>query len=195
MTFGLPESVRQSYRAILPYQFAYNLGRIASYVVAGAIMGGLGRLLAQALPFYYAQRGLLLLAGVFMILLGLYLGGWWFGLSRIEKLGGSIWSRLEPFSRRLLPVKSRSQALLLGVLWGWIPCGLVYSMLVWAVASGGVVSGAMLMSAFALGTLPNLLAMGLVAGTLSRWTRKPWVKYTAGVMVILFGIYNIWQAI
>ncbi len=195
LTLGLPEAVRQSFWRLAPFQVAYNLGRVSSYVLAGAVMGGLGMLLARMMPVYYAQRGLLAMAGIFMVLLGLYLGGWWFGLSRLEKMGGSLWRWIEPFARRLLPVRSTGQALALGVLWGWIPCGLVYSMLIWAVSAGSAAKGAALMLAFALGTLPNLLAMGLVAGGLARLLRKPWVRQLAGVTVILLGLYTLGRVI
>jgi len=194
LTFGLPDPRRSRMAAMLPYQLAYNAGRVLSYVLAGAIMGGVGMLLAQLMPVYYAQRVLLAVAGLFMIFLGLYLGGWWMGLVWLERLGGRLWKRIEPYGRRLMPVRTPRQALLLGMLWGWIPCGLVYSMLVWTVSAGGVLQGAGLMLAFGLGTLPNLLAMGLVAGGLARWSRKRWVRSLAGGMVIAFGLYTLWNA-
>ncbi|RLJ18824.1 hypothetical protein DJ030_10570 [bacterium endosymbiont of Escarpia laminata] len=194
LTFGLPEKLRSSMGSTLPYQLGYNLGRISSYVVAGAIMGGLGMLLAQVAPIYIAQRVLLAIAGIFMILLGLYLGGWWLGLSRIEKAGGALWTRIEPYARRLLPVTTPGQAWLLGVVWGWIPCGLVYTMLVWTVSAGSALKGAGLMLAFGLGTLPNLFAMGLVAGSLARWARDIRVRRGAGLLVILFGLVTLWRS-
>lgn len=194
LSFGLPKESRMRMGAMLPFQLAYNLGRISSYVLAGAIMGGLGLLLASALPFYLAQKFLYVLAGVFMLALGLYLAGWWFGLSRLEQAAEGLWRRLEPLGRRLMPVRSARQAFVLGLVWGWIPCGLVYSALVWAVSAGGVWQGGALMLAFGLGTLPNLLVMGLLAGGIVRWSRKAWVRQAAGVMVMVFGLYALWQA-
>ncbi|MEN8168136.1 MAG: sulfite exporter TauE/SafE family protein, partial [Pseudomonadota bacterium] len=88
LTFGLPEKIRSNVGNTLPYQLGYNLGRITSYTLAGGIMGGLGMLLAEIMPIYIAQQALLVIAGLFMIFLGLYLGGWWLGLARIERLGG-----------------------------------------------------------------------------------------------------------
>ncbi len=195
LTFGLPERRRGSLAAMLPFQLAYNLGRMLSYVLAGALMGALGMLLAQVLPVYYAQRVLLGIAGLFMILLGLYLAGWWMVLNRLERAGGAIWRRLEPLGRRLLPVDSPGRALVVGMIWGWIPCGLVYSMLVNAVAAGGALQGAALMLAFALGTLPNLLLMGMLAGAAARLSGAVAVRRIAGVTVILFGLYTLWQAL
>ncbi|MCU7891802.1 MAG: sulfite exporter TauE/SafE family protein [Candidatus Thiodiazotropha sp. (ex Ustalcina ferruginea)] len=194
LTFGLPEPVRKRLSNTLPYQLGYNLGRVTSYVVAGGIMGGLGLLLAQVVPIYIAQQILLAIAGLFMIMLGLYLGGWWTGLARIERLGNSLWTMIEPFARKLLPVKTPGQAWVLGLVWGWIPCGLVYSMLVWTVSAGSIMKGAGLMFAFGLGTLPNLFAMGIVAGSLARWLKDIRVRRVAGIMVILFGILTIVRA-
>ncbi len=194
LTFGLSRERRGSLSAVMPFQLTYNLGRVTSYVLAGAIMGALGMLLAQLMPVYYAQRVLLGVAGLFMILLGLYLAGWWMVLNRIEQAGSALWRRLEPISRRLLPVRTPGQALLVGLLWGWIPCGLVYSMLVNAVAAGSALEGAALMAAFGLGTLPNLLLMGALAGAAARLARSSTARTVAGVTVMLFGVYTLWQA-
>jgi hypothetical protein len=194
LTFGLPKESRMRVSAMFPFQLFYNLGRISSYVMAGALMGGLGILLAQIVPLYYAQKFLFVLAGVFMIALGLYLGNWWFGLVKLEQAGARLWARIEPIGKRLLPVRTVRQAFVLGLVWGWIPCGLVYSALILAISAGGVVEGATLMLAFGLGTLPNLLLMGLVAGGVVRWSRKAWVRQAAGAMVIAFGLYTLWQA-
>ncbi len=174
-------------RRRLPLLLAYNLGRIGSYVLAGALMGALGFYFSGLLPVQTAQRVLLGIAGVFLILMGLYLAGWWNALAGVERLGGVLWRRLEPLGRGLLPVRSVRHALLLGALWGWLPCGLVYSALVWTVSSGGALDGALLMLAFGLGTLPNLLLMGVAAAQLNRWVRHPAVRAIAGVLVMVFG--------
>jgi sulfite exporter TauE/SafE len=195
LTLGLPPELRGSAARMLPFHLAYNLGRIASYTVAGALMGGLGVLLVAFLPVVYAQRALLLLAGMMMILLGLYLAGWWRGLARLEEAGGLIWRRLEPFGRRLLPVRSVGQALALGMVWGWLPCGLVYSVLIWALSAGGALEGAVLMLGFGLGTLPNLLLIGALAGGLARWFQHAWVRGAAGMILIALGVLALLGAV
>lgn len=195
LTFGLPEKSRGSVMSQLPFQLAYNLGRLISYVIAGAIMGGLGVLLAGMMPVQVAQQTLLILAGLFMVLLGLYLAGWWMVLNRVERLGGVLWRRLEPIGRRLMPIHSPPRAFAIGMLWGWVPCGLVYTMLINAVSSGGAAQGAGLMFAFALGTLPNLLAIGLLAGAAARLARSDRARKVAGVTVMLFGLYTLWSAL
>lgn len=176
-------------------QLAYNLGRIASYTLAGLIAGGLGYFFSGMLAVQQAQQVLLVVAGIFMILLGLYLGGWWNLLSRVEQAGGWFWRRLEPLGRGLLPVRNVRHALLLGGLWGWLPCGLVYSVLIWSVSAGGALEGAALMLAFGLGTLPNLLLMGAAAAAVQRFVRHAGVRQAAGALIVLFGIAQIVSAI
>jgi sulfite exporter TauE/SafE len=190
LTLGLPAGVRSSPPRLIPYQFAYNLGRIGGYVVAGALMGGIGQAAVAILPL---QRGLYTLAAVFMILLGLYLAGWWPGLARIEGLGAGLWRRVEPLGRRLLPIRSLGQAVGVGFVWAWIPCGLVYSVLIWTLAAGGAAQGALLMLAFGLGTLPTLLGVGLLAGAAARFAEQIWMRRLAGVLVLLFGLHALWQ--
>jgi len=178
----------------LPVLLAYNIGRISSYTLAGALMGALGFFFSGLLPVQTAQRVLLTFAGVFLILMGFYLAGWSAALSRVERAGGVIWRRIEPLGRGLLPVRTVRQALALGMLWGWLPCGLVYSALVWTVSSGGALQGASLMLAFGLGTLPNLLLMGVAANQLNRWTRQPLVRQLAGALVAGFGMWLLYDA-
>ncbi|HLP30804.1 MAG TPA: sulfite exporter TauE/SafE family protein [Geothrix sp.] len=194
LSFGTPESVRGSPWRFLPWLFAYNGGRLLSYTVAGAVMGALGLMAANLIALHEAQRVLLVVAGLFMVALGLYLGGWWMGLTRVEHAGAGIWRRLEPLGRRFVPVRSPGHAFALGLVWGWLPCGLVYTALIWALSAGGPLQGALLLLAFGLGTLPNLLAMGLVAGRVASFTRHPAVRAGAGLLVILFGGLTLWRA-
>lgn len=194
LNLGLDPSQRNNPLRLLSYQLAYNGGRIASYTLAGALMGGLGLLLVQWLPIQVAQRALLIAAGIFMLLLGFYLSGWWMLLNRVEQLGRHLWRRIEPLGRKLLPVRSPLQALKLGMLWGWLPCGLVYSMLINATATGSVIDGALLMLIFALGTLPNLLLMGILTGAAAHLLQAPWVKQLSGCIIIGFGCWTLFRA-
>ena len=190
LTLGLPVGVRSRAPRLLPYQLTYNLGRIAGYGLAGALLGGLGQAAFLALPL---QRGLYFIAALFMLLLGLYLAGWWPGFARLEGLGTGLWRRIEPLGRRLLPIRSLGQALGVGFVWAWIPCGLVYSVLIWALAAGSAVQGALLMLAFGLGTLPTLLGMGMLAGLAARFTEQTWLRRLAGLLVLGFGLHALWQ--
>ena len=123
--------------------------------------------------------------------MGLYLAGWWSGLTRVEAIGRGLWRHIQPFASRLMPVKSVPRALLLGALWGWLPCGLVYSTLLWAASQGSATESALLMLAFGLGTWPVLLATGLAAERLMALLRKRGVRIAGGVTVILFGLWTL----
>jgi len=79
----------------------------------------------------------------------------------------------------------------LGLLWGWLPCGLVYSVLVAALATGSALEGGALMLAFGLGTLPALLAMGMAAVRLKRFLQHLWVRRGSGLLVLTFGVVGL----
>ncbi len=179
-----------------PWQIllAYNAGRLSSYTVAGLLAGTLGAAVLKIVPLAQMQQTLLLLAAIFMILMGMYLAGWWRLLRHVERLGGRLWKRIEPVGRKVLPVQSVPQALLLGMIWGWLPCGLVYSVLIWSMSSGSTTSGGLLMLSFGLGTLPNLLLMGVFASRLQSFVQHAWVRMTAGSLLVAFGLLMCWRA-
>lgn len=177
----------------LPFVLAYNLGRIGSYGVAGVIAGAVGAssfFLDHVLP---VEKVLYALASLMLVLLGLYLAGIWRVLTRLEALGGRLWQHLQPYSKRLLPVRTLPQSLMLGVLWGWLPCGLVYSVLVAAVATGSPVQGGLLMLAFGLGTLPTLLAMGMAAVRLKKLLQNLWFRRLSGLLIAGFGLLALYR--
>lgn len=176
-----------------PILLAYNLGRISSYSLAGALAGGLGAAALSLSGLQAAQQLLYFLAALFMIALGLYLAGLWRGVAQLERIGIVFWRQLEPLSRRFIPVQSPWQALPFGMIWGWLPCGLVYTILIWSLSAGSAVNGLLLMLAFGLGTLPNLLLMGVAANRLNQFTRKPPVRLVAGLIVCGFGLVMLWR--
>jgi hypothetical protein len=126
-----------------------------------------------------------------LIALGLYLAGVWGAVRKLEQLGGVLWKKLQPYTTRLLPVNTVPRALGLGALWGWLPCGLVYSVLLTALASGSATQGALIMLMFGLGTLPNLLAIGMFWESVKGWVQSPRVRLIAGSLVASFGIYGL----
>lgn len=175
------------------FQLAYSGGRIASYSMAGALAGLIGSAAFLSDTLYPLQQGLYLLAQIVLILLGLYLAGLNQSVLVLERAGGALWRRLQPLIARVMPIRTLSQALAAGALWGWLPCGLVYSVLVSALASGGAGQGATLMLLFGLGTLPNLLLMGWAARSLREWMRRVWVKRIAGLGVAAMGVWGLVQ--
>ncbi len=195
LSFASQSSSDASILKRLPLLIAYNSGRLFSYTLAGGLMGSLGWLLAYWTDIRLLQQLLQLIAALFMLMLGLYISGWWMGLSRLEKTGAYLWRNIQPLAQKYLPVSSARSALMLGIFWGWLPCGLVYSVLVWSISAGGFVEGALLMLSFGLGTLPNLLAMGLAADQLRQWLQQTSVRWAAGTVVIVFALWQLAQFI
>ncbi len=170
---------------------AFNAGRIASYMVAGALAASLAgslRTLTQIASFQTAGYWL---ANLMLIALGASLMNVWHGLTRLEAIGQILWRRIQPLMKNLLPVESIWQAAALGGLWGWVPCGMVYSVLMTALLTGSPVQGALVMGAFGLGTLPLLLSMGMLGTTLQPLLRKPAVRVVAGTLVLSFGVLGL----
>jgi len=172
----------ESHRPIFPLarHLAFNAGRISTYAAAGAAAGTAGLLLPL-------QNSLYLFANVVLILVGLHLAG--FGaLLRLERLGAPLWRGLQPLAARASATGSPYFA---GLLWGWLPCGLVYAALAVAVTSGSSPKGAAAMLAFGLGTLPWLLAAGTAAAQLRRWMSLPAVRLAVGGGVMAFGLHGL----
>jgi sulfite exporter TauE/SafE len=169
------------------YQLAYNLGRISSYILVGLLAGTLGAGLAELGVKPIAGK---LFAAGFMIALGLYLANWWRGLALLEKLGSRLWRHIQPIGQRLFPISSPLQAFLLGALWGWLPCGLVYATVAWSLTTANAFDAALLMLGFGLGTLPAMLLVGNAFNYLKNWVRSPLVRTSAGTLLIAFGVYS-----
>lgn len=172
----------------------YNLGRLVSYSLAGALAGGVGQLAALGTG-WGLRWALYALANLMLLGMGLYLLGEPRLLAPVERLGAGLWRKLQPLSRRFLPARTFQQAFFLGLLWGWLPCGLVYSALTSALATASPIGGAAVMLAFGLGTLPNLLAMGWFAQRLASVSRRPGIRRGAGLLVLAFGVYGLWALI
>jgi len=182
----------------LPCVLAYNVGRIGSYAIAGALAGGLIGSAATLARVAIWQTAGYWLMNLMLAALGLYLMDAWRGLARIEAAGGLLWQsvqqRIRPVMRALSPMDTPAKALAVGAIWGWLPCGMVYSVLLTAMMSGSAIDGAAVMAAFGLGTLPMLLAMGLLGARLRAAMQKRHVRILCGLLVLGFGILGIARA-
>jgi sulfite exporter TauE/SafE len=186
VSMHLPQS-----KSKVPFLLAYNTGRVLSYTLAGAIAGLVGAssfFLQHVLPIQHVLYGI---SSLMLIALGLYLAGIWHGVTYLENAGKVIWKTLQPYSKRYIPVQNFRQAFILGGLWGWLPCGLVYSVLIAAIATGSAVNGGLLMLAFGLGTLPTLITMGMAAVRLKTVLQNIWVRRASGLLVLGFGLTGL----
>ena len=176
--------------ALLRNQLAFNLGRITSYAAAGALAGGLGAgaYAAAARP---AQAALYGLTSLVLVLLGIHLAFMRGPLAALEKIGQPLWRRVQPLAARLLPARTAPRAYAAGLLWGLLPCGLVYAALAAAVGAGSPLLGAAGMIAFGLGTLPWLLAAGVAAARLRAWALRPAARHAFGAALIGFGAWGL----
>ncbi|KJF80918.1 sulfite exporter TauE/SafE family protein [Photobacterium angustum] len=193
ITIGMPENTKNSKRWI--YLLNYNLGRLVAYTVAGAIIGAM---LASVASINGSNSPLIFmrfLAAIMMIILALYIGQWWFGLNKLERIGQVAWRYISPLATSFLPLKSPIKALPFGFFWGWLPCGLVYSTLTWAAVSGSALNGAIVMLAFGLGTLPAMLAVGGFATQLKIWLKNLYFKRISALLLMAYGIQTGYIAI
>lgn len=173
------------------YPLAYNLGRIVSYILAGALAGTLGQAGMALRGGALAQHLLMFLMGAALIVVALNVAGVRPVTRGIEAAGSVLWRQVQPVSRYFLPVTTPWQALGLGALWGWLPCGMVYAVLLTALASGNAAEGAAILAAFGLGTLPNLLLIGSAVGHTRRWMQIAWVRYPVSALIAAVGIYGM----
>lgn len=189
----ISERPAQTYFMQLPRVLAYNSGRLFSYAIAGALAGGMAQGMRTMASLSSLQIGAYWLANLILIALGLHLMGAWRGLSRLEAIGQLVWRHLQPAIRFFLPMDSPAKALMLGALWGWLPCGMVYSVLLTAMLSGDAMSGATVMLAFGLGTLPMLLMLGALGARLKSRLLNPRIRIVGGLIVLLFGLAGIFR--
>ncbi len=173
------------------FALAYNSGRIGGYVVLGAIAGFAGATSGAVFGLREWGPVLRLAFGVVIVLIGLQLAFGWNPLRRLEAWGARGWQKLAPLTRRLLPARTPLHAMALGVLWGWLPCGLVYSVLLAAAVSGGPAEGAMVMAAFGVGTLPAMVLATAGAARLASLTRRTSVRRVAGALVVTAGLWTM----
>jgi sulfite exporter TauE/SafE len=188
LTFGLPEEVRNNKSRQLAYITTYNLGRITSYTLAGVIAGLISASLVSTLSIENGHLILRALASTVLIAIGLHLAGLFPKMQVLESVGAIVWRRLQPLTKSLFPVRTLGRAYCFGLIWGWLPCGLVYSALLWASSSGDLVSGGLYMFAFGLGTLPGVVTSGLMSSTLLKLSRIQNLRYGMATLMIIIGL-------
>ncbi len=172
-------------------QLAASAGRLTTYIAFGVALGALGSLFDTDGSLGLAQIGLRGIAGFLMVGVGLYLAGIWRKLGAIENLGSPLFRRVQPLLKRFVPVRTLPSAFVLGLVWGFMPCGLVYGALGLAVASGSAQSGGATMLAFGLGTVPMVLFVGAFARVVAKLGSEGWIRRVAGLAIVFFGIVNV----
>lgn len=178
-----------SIRASLPSALVYNAGRVITYAILGTIVAGVGSIIVKASPGLAV--GVRILSGVIIVLVGLKVAFDFRALGFIERMGGRLWARIAPAAKTLVPVTSLPKALGLGLVWGWLPCGLVYSVLMIAATSAEPVSGALIMVAFGIGTMPAMVLSGLGAARLAATMQRRGTRTGVGLLIVVMGLLTI----
>lgn len=188
LTLSLSAEVRNRKRLLIPFVLNYNLGRITSYTLAGAIAGIVESFIPAPITEINGYRILQILSAVIMAGAGFYIAGWLPRFAYIEKAGVYLWKRIEPYGRKLIPVQDHFQAFLFGVIWGWLPCGLVYTALALALTTGDIFKSSLTMFSFGLGTLPAVMGVGIMTSVLTRLSRMQRFKQVVGLFMIALAL-------
>ncbi len=188
LTLSLSPEIRNNKKRLLPFVFNYNFGRITSYTLAGALVGTIEALFTMHLGETNGHRILQILSAVVMACAGFYISGWFPRFAYIEKAGLHLWRKIEPYGRKLIPVKNHKQAYLFGMVWGWLPCGLVYAALALSATAGDISRSALTMFAFGLGTLPAVMGVGIMTKVFTRLSRVQGFKRAIGLFMVVLAL-------
>jgi sulfite exporter TauE/SafE len=190
MCGGIAAALNLGGKASTSMTLAYHGGRLTSYTVLGALAG----VAAGGIDLAAWTLGLRYLAGLLLIAMGLYIADWWRGMTRLERAGAALWRPVQRLSSRLLPLRHWPQGFALGLCWGMMPCGLIYSSLAWAATAGNAATSGLMMLLFGLGTLPAMLATSFGAGRLQALLRRRGLKVVIGLLLIIAGVWTLYAA-
>lgn len=191
MCGGIASALQLAGATGLPKTLSYHAGRLASYTLLGGLLG----LLAGSIDLAAWTLGLRYLSALLLIAMGLYIANWWRGLAWLERGGAWLWQPVQRLARPLLPVQHAWQAGLLGLCWGLMPCGLIYSALAFAATTGSASSAALVMLCFGAGTLPAMLGASLGAGLLQAQLRKRGLKVAIALLLIVAGVWSLYLTV
>lgn len=181
----------------------WQLGRVLSYTLMGLMVGAFGAFFLSQAPIVMIRQTAFVVANLILIALGLHVAQLWSGIVQLERIGQVIWRFVQPLATATLvpqtpgrpqPLQETLRAMRAGAIWGWLPCGLVYSMLVTASVSGSATNGALWMLAFGLGTMPALWMTSMASSRLTDQFKRPAVRKTAGLLIVIFGLWGLLRA-
>lgn len=171
--------------------FLFNFGRILSYAALGIISATLLAGLGKVLNVPQWSMILRFITALMIFLIGIQFLFNWQTLASIERVGAKVWKRVLPLAIKASSLPGGAGRLLLGLCWGLLPCGLVYSVILTASASGSALSGAAVMLAFGLGTMPSMLGMSLAAPALAAMLSDRWTRKLMGAALILLAVISV----
>jgi sulfite exporter TauE/SafE len=169
---------------------AYHGGRVASYTLLGGLLG----LVAGSVDIAAWGTVLRYLAGLLLVGMGLYVADWWRGMMLLERMGARLWQPVQRLSARWLPIRHWPQGFALGLCWGLMPCGLIYSSLALAATARSAPGSATMMLFFGLGTLPAMVATSFGADRLQAFLRHRGLKLLIALLLIASGLWTLYFA-
>lgn len=191
LSYSLKPEIRNDKSKMFTFIFSYNFGRIFSYMLAGLIVGLIESALTFPLGAEHGHRVLQIISALIIAGAGFYIAGWFPKFAYIEKTGSYFWKTIEPYGRKLIPVTSLKQAFLFGMVWGWIPCGLVYTALALAATTGDITLSVLSMLTFGLGTLPAVMSLGMVSSFITRLSSLQTTKQIIGMLLVVVAIISL----
>ncbi len=191
LTLSLDTHIRQKKARLMPYVFTYNVGRISSYALAGLLVGLIESILTTPLGEGHGHRYLQIFSAIIMAGAGLHIAGLFPRFAYLEKIGIALWRTLQPIAHRFIPVKTLSQSLFFGMIWGWLPCGLVYTALALAATTGDIARSGLTMLAFGIGTLPAVFSVGIITSLMTRLSRMKVFRLFAGLLLIVLAAFAV----
>lgn len=188
------ETLRSTPRRLL-HLLAINLGRIAGYAAIGAVAGLLGTTTSPAEQGEPALWLSTAITSAVLVALGLYYMGHTALLAPLERVGHTLWRRVQPLTLKLQPGRHLHSSCGCGFLWAFLPCGMVYGAAALALASADPLTGAQIMALFGLATLPTLISAGFFAAELDKLLQQPWVRRLAGLSLLALAALLLWRAL
>jgi sulfite exporter TauE/SafE len=185
--FGLA-SARAGERPAFAPALRVNLGRVAGYTLAGVIVGAVGGGLLQLARIEGLATAARVALGAVLVLVALRLLDTRGRLAFLQRPGAALWRLLAPLQRRLLPATTAPRQFALGLLWGWLPCGLSTTLLFAAWLEADALHGGLLMASFGFGTLPVMLPLTWSGARLGRWIARRGVRVAAAIVLLLAGL-------
>ena len=167
----------------------FNVGRMLSYMILGAIAGGILGAAGDIMALKSAGKYLRALTALMVLFIGLRFLIDWRGLDIIERGGAGLWKKIMPLATRISQRHDSLGRLGLGLCWGFLPCGLVYTVLMTAASTGGMAPGGATMLAFGLGTLPAMLGLTLAAPALNTFLSDKLVRRIVGFSLVVLALW------
>lgn len=168
----------------------YHVGRITCYILLGILFSLLGFSIKKLIgPI--GSIGLHFIASLFVIGVGLSFFGCFKSLALLERGGLSVWQKISPLGRHLLPIDRPIKAVVMGAIWGLIPCGMVYTAIALSMTAHNIENIFLVMLAFSIGTMPMMLAISFSTNKINRHVSTHWQRYIAGISLVLLGTTSI----